>query len=69
MTARESAGPAGKTMPEPRSSRACGPDRVRAGKTSAQISEEAAAAGIILPFDFTADGRTCGQTIEARRST
>jgi hypothetical protein len=38
-------------------------------KTSAETSEEAAAAALTLQFlDFIADGRTYGQTMEAWRS-
>ncbi len=39
-------------------------------RTSAEISEEAAAAALTLQFlDFVADGRTYGETMEAWRST
>jgi len=62
-------------MPQPRSSVSRRPDHrgsplVRRRKTSAETSEEAAAAALTLQFlDFIADGRTYGETMEAWRST
>ena len=69
-----SAGSAGNTMPQPRSSISRRPRRssqlVRPRKTNAGTSEEAAAAALTLQFlDFIADGRTYGETMEAWRST
>ncbi len=61
-------------MPQPRSSISRRPHRnsqvVRPRKTSAETSEEAAAAALTLQFlDYIADGRTYGETMEAWRST
>ena len=61
-------------MPQPRSSDGRRPDRgspvVRPRKTSAETSEQAAAAALTLQFlDYIADGRTYGETMEAWRST
>src|SRR5260370_33345359 len=61
-------------MPQPRSSISRRPDRnsqvVRPRKTSAETSEQAAAAALTLQFlDYIADGRTYGETMEAWRST
>jgi hypothetical protein len=61
-------------MPQPRSSISRRPDRnsqvVRPRKTSAETSEETAAAALTLQFlDYIADGRTYGETMEAWRST
>ncbi len=61
-------------MPQPRSSAGRRPDRgspvVRPRKTSAETSEQAAAAALTLQFlDYIADGRTYGETMEAWRST
>ncbi len=61
-------------MPQPRSSAGRRPDRgspaVRPRKTSAETSEQAAAAALTLEFlDYIADGRTYGETMEAWRST
>ncbi len=61
-------------MPQPRSSAGPRPDRssmvVRPRKTSAETSEQAAAAALTLQFlDYIADGRTYGETMEAWRST
>jgi hypothetical protein len=59
-------------MPRPSISRR--PDRnsqvARPRKTSAETSEQAAAAALTLQFlDYIADGRTYGETMEAWRST
>jgi hypothetical protein len=61
-------------MPQPRSSTGRRPDRdsqvIRPRKTSAETSEQAAAAALTLQFlDYIADGRTYGETMEAWRST
>jgi hypothetical protein len=61
-------------MPQPRSNAGRCPDRgslvVRPPKTSAETSEQAAAAALTLQFlDYIADGRTYGETMEAWRST
>jgi len=61
-------------MPRPRPSAGRHPDRgslaVRPRKTSAETSEQAAAAALTLQFlDYIADGRTYGETMEAWRST
>jgi hypothetical protein len=61
-------------MPQTRSSIGRRPNRgsqvVRPRRTSAETSEEAAAAALTLQFlDFIADGRTYGETMEAWRST
>src|SRR5260370_2200404 len=61
-------------MPQPRSSISRRPDRnsqvVRPRKTSAETSEQAAAAALTLQFlDYISDGRTYGETMEAWRST
>jgi hypothetical protein len=61
-------------MPRPRSSISRHPDRgspvVRPRETSAETSEQAAAAALTLQFlDYVADGRTYGETMEAWRST
>src|SRR5258708_21655089 len=61
-------------MPQPRSSDARRPDRgspvVGPRKTSAETSEQAAAAALTLQFlDYIADGRSYGETMEAWRST
>jgi hypothetical protein len=61
-------------MPRSRSSIGRRPHRgsqvVRPRRTSAETSEEAAAAALTLQFlDFIADGRTYGETMEAWRST
>jgi hypothetical protein len=43
---------------------------VRPAKTSAETSEQAAAAALTLQFlDYIADGRSYGETMEAWRST
>jgi hypothetical protein len=43
--------------------------KARSRKTSAALSEEAAAAALTLQFlDFVAEGRTYGETMEAWRS-
>ena len=69
-----SAGNAGKNMPQPRSSIGRRPNRgsqvVRPPKTTAETSEQAAAAALTLQFlDYIADGRSYGETMEAWRST
>jgi hypothetical protein len=47
-----------------------GSEVVRPRKTSAETSEQAAAAALTLQFlDYIADGRTYGETMEAWRST
>jgi len=61
-------------MPQPRSSVSRRANRgsrvVRPRKTSAETSEEAAAAALTLQLlDFVADGRNYGETMEAWRST
>src|SRR5258706_6762383 len=64
-------------MPRPRPSAGRHLDRgslaVRPRKTSAETSEQAAAAALTLQFleflDYIADGRTYGETMEAWRST
>jgi hypothetical protein len=61
-------------MPPLRSPADRHPDRrsrvVRPKKTSAETSEQAAAAALTLQFlDYIADGRTYGETMEAWRST
>jgi hypothetical protein len=61
-------------MPQPRSRASRHPDRgspaVGSRKTSAETSEQAAAAALTLQFlDYIADGRTYGETMEAWRST
>jgi hypothetical protein len=61
-------------MPQPRSSvgrrHNGGSETAEPRKTSAEISEEAAAAALTLQFlGFVADGRTYGETMEAWRST
>ncbi len=54
----------------PRSSALAGSPVVRPRKTSAETSEQAAAAALTLQFlDYIADGRTYGETMEAWRST
>jgi hypothetical protein len=64
----------GENMPQPTSSIGRRPNRgsqvVRPPKTSAETSEQAAAAALTLQFlDYIADGRTYGETMEAWRST
>jgi hypothetical protein len=61
-------------MPRPRPSAARRPDIssqvVKPRKTSAETSEQAAAAALTLQFlDYIADGRTYGETMDAWRST
>jgi hypothetical protein len=61
-------------MPQQRPSISHRPDRdsqvIRPPKTSAETSEQAAAAALTLQFlDYIADGRTYGETMEAWRST
>jgi hypothetical protein len=61
-------------MPQPRSSADRRRDRgspvVRRRKTSAETSEQAAAAALTLQFlDYIAVGRNYGETMEAWRST
>jgi hypothetical protein len=69
-----SAGKCGEAMPQPRSSISRRPDRgspaVGSRKTSAETSEQTAAAALTLQFlDYIANGRTYGETMEAWRST
>jgi hypothetical protein len=61
-------------MPRPRSRISRRPHSdsqvIRPRKTSAETSEQAAAAALTLQFlDYIADGRTYGETMEAWRST